>query len=92
MSSATTRSRQSSAGRTNSSRRRASLSRVWRRARALSYNPPPVPVTIVDNLGGGGSGSGAPAEQQLEEVNPEEVKDLQEVNVEQTLQAITDAV
>jgi hypothetical protein len=63
---------------------------IWLSSR-LTYNPPPVPVTIVDSLGGGGSGSGAPAEQQLEEVNPEEVKDLQEVNVEQTIQAITEA-
>jgi hypothetical protein len=47
----------------------------------------------VDDLGGGGSGNGTPGgEQQLEEVSPEEVKDLQEVNVEQTLQAVTDAV
>src|SRR4051812_37141738 len=65
---------------------------IWLSSR-LSYNPPPVPVTIVDNLGGGGSGNGTPGgEQQLEEVSPEEVKDLQEVNVEQTLQAVTDAV
>jgi hypothetical protein len=65
---------------------------IWLSSR-LSYNPPPVPVTMVDDLGGGGSGNGTPgAEQQLEEVSPEEVKDLQEVNVEQTLQAVTDAV
>lgn len=52
-----------------------------------------VPVTIVEELGGGGAGSGNPgAEQQLEEVSPEEVQDLQEVGIEQTLQAISDAV
>jgi hypothetical protein len=52
-----------------------------------------VPVTMVEELGGGGGGNGTPGgEQQLEEVSPEEVKDLQEVSVEQTLQQITDAV
>ncbi len=65
---------------------------VWLSSR-LTYNAPPVPMVIVEELGGGGSGSGIPgAEQSFEEVSPEEVKDLQEVNVEQTLQAISDAV
>jgi hypothetical protein len=64
---------------------------VWLSTR-IKYNVA-VPVTIVEDLGGGGSGNGTPgAEQQLEEVSPEEVKDLQEVSVEQTLQAVTDAV
>jgi hypothetical protein len=64
---------------------------IWLSSR-LPYNIP-AKVTIVEELGGGGGGNGTPgAEQQLEEVSPEEVKDLQEVNVEQTLQAVTDAV
>lgn len=64
---------------------------IWLSTR-IKYNIA-VPVTIVEDLGGGGSGNGTPgAEQQLEEVSPEEVKDLQEVSVEQTLQAVTDAV
>lgn len=64
---------------------------VWLGNR-LKYNPPVVPVTL-GQLGGGGSGDSTPgAEQQLEDVSPEEVQDLQEVNVEQTLQMVTDAV
>lgn len=63
---------------------------IWLSSR-LSYAPPPVPVTLVDDLGGGGSGNNAPgAEQQLEEVSPEEVKDLQEVNLD--LKTVSDAV
>src|SRR5215213_5003924 len=63
---------------------------IWLSSR-LNYLPPPVPVTILDDLGGGGSGNNTPgAEQQLEEVSPEEVKDLQEVNVE--MQSVVDAV
>jgi hypothetical protein len=65
---------------------------VWLSSR-LRFNPPAVPVTLVEELGGGGRGDGTPgAEQQLEDVSPEEVKDLQEMTVEQTLQAVTDAV
>src|SRR4051812_49430355 len=65
---------------------------IWLSSR-LNIKAPPVPVTIVDDLGGGGSGNGQPGgEQSLEEVSPEEVKDLQEVKVDQTLQAVTDAV
>jgi hypothetical protein len=64
---------------------------VWLSMR-IKYNVA-VPVTMVEDLGGGGSGNNTPgAEQQLEEVSPEEVQDLQEVSVEQTLQAVTDAV
>lgn len=64
---------------------------IWLSNR-LVYIPAPVPVTLAE-LGGGGRGDGtAGAEQQLEEVSPEEVQDLQEVTVEQTLQAVTDAV
>jgi len=64
---------------------------IWLSSRAKLDVP--LKVTVVDGLGGGGSGNGAPAsEQLLEEVSPEEVKDLQEVTPEQTLQAITDAV
>jgi hypothetical protein len=65
---------------------------VWFSSR-LKYNPPPVQVTVVEDIGGGGSGSGvAGAEQQLEEVSPEEVRDLQELSVDQTLQAVSAAV
>jgi len=65
---------------------------VWLSSR-LQHMPTAVPVTVVDDLGGGGSGAGTPGgEQSFEEVSPEEVQDLQEVNVEQTLQAVTDAV
>jgi hypothetical protein len=64
---------------------------IWLSSR-ISFNVP-LKVTVVEGLGGGGSGNGAPASDQLlEEVSPEEVKDLQEVTPEQTLQAITDAV
>jgi hypothetical protein len=64
---------------------------VWLSSR-LKYNPPVVPITL-EELGGGGSGDGSPAgEQQLEEVSPEEVQDLQETPVDQTIQAVTDAV
>lgn len=64
---------------------------IWLSSR-VKYNVP-VPVRLAEELGGGGTGDGTPgAEQQLEEVSPEEVKDLQEVSIEQTLQAVTDAV
>lgn len=64
---------------------------IWLSTR-IQFNAP-LKVTIVDDLGGGGGGNNMPgAEQQLEDVSPEEVKDLQEVSVEQTLQQITDAV
>jgi hypothetical protein len=64
---------------------------IWLSSR-VTFNIP-AKVTIVDTLGGGGGGNGTPgAEQQLEEVSPDEVKDLQELNIEQTLQAVTDAV
>lgn len=64
---------------------------IWLSSR-ISFNVP-LKVTIVEDLGGGGGGNNSPgAEQQLEEVSPEEVKDLQEVSVEQTLQQVTDAV
>lgn len=64
---------------------------VWLSTR-WKYTPPVVPVVMADELGGGGSGSGAPGEQQLEEVNPEEVKDLQEPPIDQSVQLITDVV
>jgi hypothetical protein len=65
---------------------------VWL-SMTFKYNPPIVPVTVVEELGGGGSGNGAPgAEQQLEEVSPDEVQDLQEVSVDQAIQAVGDAV
>lgn len=64
---------------------------IWLSSR-VSFQVP-LKVTVVDDIGGGGSGNGTPgAEEQLEDVSPEEVKDLQEVNIEQTLQAVTDAV
>lgn len=64
---------------------------IWLSSR-ISFQVP-LKVTMVEDLGGGGGGNNMPgAEQQLEEVSPEEVKDLQEVSVEQTLQQITDAV
>jgi hypothetical protein len=64
---------------------------IWLSTR--KYTRPPVAVTLVEDLGGGGSGSTSPgAEQQLEEVTPEEVQDLQEVSVEQTIAAISEVV
>src|SRR4051812_18638087 len=67
---------------------------VWLSSR-LRYEVPAMPVVMVDDLGGGGGGKGtAPGigDQQLEEVSPEEVKDLQEVSVDQSMKMVTDAV
>jgi len=67
---------------------------AWLSSR-LRYEVPAIPVVVVDDLGGGGGGKGtAPGvgDEQLEEVNPAEVKDLQEVSVEQSLRLVTDAV
>jgi hypothetical protein len=59
----------------------------------FNFRREPVPVTFAEELGGGGKGNMSPnSEQQLDEVTPEEVADLQEVQVDKTLESISAAV
>jgi hypothetical protein len=59
----------------------------------FSFKRPVVDVTMVEDLGGGGKGNSAPnSEQTLDEVMPDEVQEIQEVNVEKTLSEVATAV
>lgn len=50
---------------------------------------PAVPVTMLEDVGGGGSGQMTGGERQLEEPNPEELTELVDPPIEQSLQAIS---
>jgi hypothetical protein len=59
----------------------------------FSFRRPVVPVTMIDDLGGGGRGNSTPnSEETLDEVMPDEVQEVQEVNVERTLSEVATAV
>jgi hypothetical protein len=59
----------------------------------FNFRRPVVPVTVVDDLGGGGKGNSTPdSEQTLDEVAPEEVQEVQEVKIEQSLSEVATAV
>jgi hypothetical protein len=64
---------------------------VWLSSR-LFWLPPAVPVTMLDDVGGGGSGQIAPSERELEEPNPEELQELLEPPIEQTLEMVASVV
>lgn len=50
------------------------------------------PVTVLEDVGGGGSGQVQAGEREMEEPNPEELKELTEPPVEQSIESITSIV
>lgn len=63
---------------------------IWLSTRVF-WVAPPVAVTLLD-VGGGGSGQVTGAERDLEEPNPEEINEMVEPPIEQTLESITAVV
>lgn len=63
---------------------------IWLSTR-IFWVAPPVPVTLLD-VGGGGSGQVVGGEKELEEPNPEEINELVDPPIEQSLEAITAVV
>lgn len=63
---------------------------IWLSTRVF-WVAPPVAVTLLD-VGGGGSGQVAGAERDLEEPNPEEINEMVEPPIEQSLESITAVV
>lgn len=65
---------------------------VWLGNR-LIWLPQPVQVEVLEDVGGGGSGSTAGAsEQQLDEPSPEELPEVMEPKIEETLSSISEVV
>ena len=60
---------------------------IWLSTRVF-WVAPAVPVTLLD-VGGGGSGQVAGGERDLEEPNPEEINEMVEPPIEQTIESIT---
>jgi hypothetical protein len=63
---------------------------IWLSTRVF-WVEPPVPVTLLD-VGGGGSGQVAGGEREFEEPNPEEINEVVEQPIEQTIESITAVV
>jgi hypothetical protein len=63
---------------------------IWLSTR-IFWVAPPVPVTLLD-VGGGGSGQVVGGEKELEEPNPEEITELVDPPIEQSLEAISSVV
>ena len=63
---------------------------IWLSTRVF-WVEPPVPVTLLD-VGGGGSGQVAGGEREFEEPNPEEVNEVVEQPIEQTIESIVSVV
>jgi hypothetical protein len=64
---------------------------VWLSSR-IFWVQPAVAVTVLEDVGGGGAGQLATGQQDLEEPNPEELQELTEPPIEQTIQAISSVV
>lgn len=64
---------------------------IWLSSR-LFFLPQAVPVTVLEDVGGGGAGQLAPSERELEEPNPEELLQLLEPPIEQTIQTVASVV
>jgi hypothetical protein len=63
---------------------------IWLSTRVF-WVEPPVPVTLLD-VGGGGSGQVAGGEREFEEPNPEEINEVVEQPIEQTIESIAAVV
>jgi hypothetical protein len=63
---------------------------IWLSTRVF-WVEPPVPVTLLD-VGGGGSGQVAGGERDFEEPNPEEINEVLDQPIEQTLESIVSVV
>ena len=63
---------------------------IWLSTRVF-WVEPPVPVTLLD-VGGGGSGQVAGGERDFEEPNPEEINEVVDQPIEQTLESIVSVV
>jgi hypothetical protein len=64
---------------------------VWLSSQVF-WVQPPVAVKMLEDVGGGGSGEMAAGEQQLEEPSPEELQEVVEPPIEQSIQAISEVV
>ena len=64
---------------------------IWLSTR-MFWVTPPVAVTMLEDVGGGGSGQLTGGERDFEEPNPEEINEVVDPPIEQSLQSITAVV
>jgi hypothetical protein len=64
---------------------------IWLSTR-MFWVTPPVAVTVLEDVGGGGSGQLTGGEKEFEEPNPEEINEVVDPPLEQSLQSITSVV